>query len=68
VVNIIGFYLSGEQALFAPVKVVIRDRVSGKVLYSEGPYEREVAVLVAEEASRVVKVLGVQGYLDRERR
>jgi hypothetical protein len=54
---------SGPQS----AKVVIRSRESGRVLYSEGPYDSEVAELIADEAVRVIRSLGVDGYIRRER-
>jgi hypothetical protein len=48
-------------------KVVIKSSDSGRLLYSEGPYDSEVAQLVADEAVRVIRVLGVDGYIRRER-
>jgi hypothetical protein len=68
--SIVVFFFDGSSIgpMNQRLKVVIRKRVSRKVLYSEGPYDGEVAILIAKEASRVVGVLGVQGYLDRERR
>lgn len=55
----------GDTPESAPrsAKVVIRNRHSGRVLYSEGPYDSEVAELVADEAVRVIRVLGVEGYI-----
>jgi hypothetical protein len=47
-------------------KVVIKYRDSGRMLYSEGPYDAEVARLIADEAVRVIRVLGVDGYMRRE--
>ena len=48
----------GDSPESAPrsAKVVIRRSDSGRVLYSEGPFDSEVAQLVAEEAVRVIRV------------
>jgi hypothetical protein len=48
-------------------KVVIKRSDSGRLLYSEGPYDSEVAQLVADEAVRVIRAMGVDGYIRRER-
>jgi hypothetical protein len=48
-------------------KVVIKSSGSGRLLYSEGPYDSEVAQLVADEAVRVSRAIGVDGYMRRER-
>ena len=59
----------GDTPESAPrsAKVVIRSSDSGRVLYSEGPFDSEVAELVADEAVRVIRSLGVDGYIRRER-
>jgi hypothetical protein len=72
----IHWVISGLLAIFdgdtpepAPksAKVVIKSSESGRLLYSEGPYDSEVAQLVADEAVRVIRALGVDGYIRRDR-
>lgn len=65
----VGAFFLGDYPESGPrsAKVVIRSRESGRVLYSEGPYDSEVAELVADEAVRVIRSLGVDGYIRRER-
>ena len=50
-----------------PLNLVIRDQRTRVILHSEGPYAGAEAVNAAKEAARVIGVLGVQGYLNRER-
>jgi hypothetical protein len=49
------------------VEVVIRDKGTRRKLYKEGPYFGSAAVAAAEEAARVIRVMGVDGYIRRER-
>lgn len=49
-----------------PLRLTVRDRRSGKLLHCEGPYFGAEAVAAADEAARVIRVLGVQGYIRRE--
>jgi hypothetical protein len=67
-VMVVAVFL-GDTPESAPrsAKVVIRNRETGQVLYSEGPYDSEVAELIADEAVRVIRSLGVDGYIRRER-
>jgi hypothetical protein len=51
-----------------PMDLVVRDRQTGKKMYTSGPFSGTEAVDEALEAARVIRVLGVQGYVDRERR
>lgn len=67
-VMVVAFFF-GEPPEPGPrsAKVVIRSSDSGRVLYSEGPYDSQVAELIADEAVRVIRSLGVDGYIRRER-
>ena len=49
-----------------PLRLVVRDRRSGEILHREGPYFGAEAVAAADEAARVIRVLGVQAYIRRE--
>lgn len=49
-----------------PLELVVRDRQSHRVLYRKGPFHGTEAVNEADEAARVINVLGIRGYVDRE--
>jgi hypothetical protein len=51
-----------------PMDLVVRDRRTGKKVYTSGPFTGAEAVNEAQEAARVIRALGIQGYVDRERR
>jgi hypothetical protein len=50
-----------------PLDLVVRDRRTGKVVYKAGPYHGADAVQQAREAARSIRVIGIQGYVNRER-
>jgi hypothetical protein len=50
-----------------PMNLVIRDVNSKKVRLKEGPYFGAEGVAMAGEASRVIEVLGIEGYIHRQR-
>jgi hypothetical protein len=64
--TLIVFVLDGSPPSDPPMSLVVRERVSGKVLYSDGPYFGAAGVDACNEALRVIEVLGVQGYIARE--
>jgi hypothetical protein len=49
-----------------PMDLVVRDREGHRVLYRKGPLHGADAVSEAQEAARVIRVVGVQGYVARE--
>jgi len=68
VISTVLVFFDGDTPEAGPwsARVVIRRSGSGRVLYSEGPYDADVARLAADEAVRVIRVLGVDGYIRRE--
>jgi hypothetical protein len=50
-----------------PLDLVVRDRRTGKVVHKAGPYHGADAVQQAHEAARSIRVIGIQGYVNRER-
>jgi hypothetical protein len=50
-----------------PLDLVVRDRRTGKVVHKAGPYHGADAVQQAQEAARSIRVIGIQGYVNRER-
>ena len=49
-----------------PLDLVVRDRRTGKVVHKAGPYHGAEAVQEAQEAARAIRVIGIQGYVNRE--
>jgi hypothetical protein len=58
-----GSYVGSDP----PLDLVVRDRRSGKVAYKAGPYHGAEAIQEAQEAARSIRVIGIQGYVNRER-
>jgi hypothetical protein len=50
-----------------PLRLVVTDRRTGRTAYSSGPWRGAQAVNEAKEAARVIRVMGIEGYIDRER-
>jgi hypothetical protein len=57
-----GSYVGGDP----PVDLVVRDPQTGRVLHRNGPLHGADAVARAQEAARVIRVLGVAAYIERE--
>jgi hypothetical protein len=49
-----------------PLDLVVRERSTGKVVHMAGPYHGAEAVQEAQEAARVIRVIGIQGYVNPE--
>jgi hypothetical protein len=49
-----------------PVDLVVRERPSGRIVYRKQSLHGADAVSEAQEAARVIRVIGVRGYVDRE--
>jgi hypothetical protein len=50
-----------------PLDLVVRDRRTGKVVHRAGPFHGEDAIHEAKEAARSIRVIGIEGYVNRER-
>jgi hypothetical protein len=57
-----GSYVGSDP----PLDLVVRDRRTGKVVHKAGPYHGAEAVQEAQEAARSIRVIGIQGYVNRE--
>jgi hypothetical protein len=49
------------------VKVVVRDRSTEQVVYSEGPYSLADAKRAASDVHRAIRLFGLQGFLSDPR-
>jgi hypothetical protein len=49
-----------------PLDLVVRERPSGRIVYRKQSLHGAEAESEAQEAARVIRVMGVQGYVDRE--
>ena len=49
-----------------PVDLVVRERSSGRIAYRKQSLHGAEAVSEAQEAARAIRVIGIQGYVDRE--
>lgn len=58
-----GSFMGSES----PLDLVVRDRRTRKVVYKAGPCHGADAVQEAQEAARVIRVIGVGGYVNQVR-
>jgi hypothetical protein len=58
-----GSYVGSDP----PLDLVVRNRRTGKVVHKAGPYYGAEAVQEAQGAARAIRVIGIQGYVNRER-
>jgi hypothetical protein len=49
-----------------PLNLIVRDRRTGKIVHKAGPYHGAETVQEAQEAARSIRVIGIQGYVNRE--
>ncbi len=68
IVTAIGLLDGSFAGTDPPLDLVLRDPNDRHVLYRRGPFHGSEAVEEAQEAARVIRSLGVQGYIDRESR
>jgi hypothetical protein len=64
--NLVVAFFDGSMSTETPMDLVIRDRHSKDVVYRDGTFWGAEGVAVAEEAKRVIDVLGVNGYVRRQ--
>ena len=57
-----GSYIGSDP----PLDLVVRDRRTGQVVHKAGPYHGAQAVREAQETARAIRVIGIQGYVNRE--
>lgn len=50
-----------------PLDLVVQDRRTAEIVHRAGPYHGAEAVQEAQEAARAIRVIGIQGYLNREK-
>jgi hypothetical protein len=68
IVSAIALFDGSFAGTDPPLDLVLRDPHDRRVLYRRGPLHGAEAVEDSKEAARVIQVLGVQGYIDRESR
>lgn len=74
VLQVVYWLMTAAIALFdgsfvgsdPPVDLVVRDRPSGRIVYRKESLQGAEAVSEAQKAARAIRVIGVQGYVDRE--